>query len=648
MRRFFTGILIFHFLLSDHLLFAQATQLGTEMANGTYTSYGLTDMGLFRQARVQATSSATAGSRNWEFYEAPADYDPAWRPYSCCLTLAGYNQTISPLGGTASALYNLGFGGNAGYMPAITSGNYYSFNITEYSTGAFPANEFMSVLETNYDPVAITSVVQSPLAAAVYPENSVYVTVTVSAAPSAGEYVYVRYASDINFTSSSLLQVTFTGTSGTVEIPCATSGTTIYYYAYSSPRTSAAITTGVGTYGQVVHDMSTLNLNNNGGPNYTYTVLPSVGFCGDYYVPSSCYPTISDFVNALNGGSVSCAVICHVAAGHTETAPLGGINLTQTGTAANTITFVKEGAGANPVIYAPIGTVSPTTSSTVVDGVFSLNGSDYVTIDGIDITDNNTTAPATMEYGYGLFKGSASDGCQHNTIQNCTITLKSSNNWTNSPATFLETGSRGITMNNGVRTAINVTLSISTNAGRNESNAFLSNYITNVYTGIVVGGYGDATPPYTYYDQNNMIGQPGQGNTITHWGGNTTRACGIYCIYQNGIDIAGNTINNTADGGTPQLSTLYGIFHSGFTGSQTIDLTIRENTISMVQGAPASQFNGITTGSSGYSAGNVNILDNIIENCAFLREQMEYFMALGRVLPQLTQLFPETRYAITA
>ncbi|MBK7443216.1 MAG: hypothetical protein IPI65_17415 [Bacteroidetes bacterium] len=42
--------------------------------------------------------------------------------------------------------------------------------------------------------------------------------------------------------------------------------------------------------------------------------------------------------------------------------------------------------------------------STVADGVFSLNGSDYITIDGIDIVDNNVSGPATMEYGYALYK----------------------------------------------------------------------------------------------------------------------------------------------------------------------------------------------------------------------------------------------------
>ncbi len=185
-------------------LYSQATVLGTETVSGVYTTYDLNDLGIFRQYRLQAASPGAAGARNWEFCEGTAavpNYNPAWRPYACCLTLASYDQTIQAVGGTASALMNTGFGGVPGYMPAIATGNYYTFNITEYSTPGVPVNEYMGVLQTTYNPVAISSVTQSPAAGAVYPENSVYVTVTLAAAPSAGEYTYVRYSTTPSFTS---------------------------------------------------------------------------------------------------------------------------------------------------------------------------------------------------------------------------------------------------------------------------------------------------------------------------------------------------------------------------------------------------------------------------------------------------------------
>lgn len=616
------------------MAFTQSTVLGTQSVNGSYATYNLTDYGIFRQVRLQATSSAATGTRNWLFAGGTApgavDYTIKWCSYTGGLTLASYNQTIAPVTGTASALYNYSPGGADGLMPAITSGNYYTFNITEYSVAGTPANEYMSVLQTTYNPVSITSVTQSPLAAAVYPENSVYVTVNTSATPSAGEYVYVRYASSFNFTSSTLLQVTITGTSGTVEIPCQAAGDSIYYYAYSSNRTSASITSDVGTYGQVAHDMSTLSINNNGGPNYSYKVLPSVGFCGNYYVPSVCYPTIASFVSALNAGTVSCPVICNVAAGHTETAPVGGINLTQTGTAANTITFIKNGAGANPIIYAQTGTVSMTGSSTIVDGIFSLNGSDYITIDGIDLVDNNASAPGTMEYGYALFKNSATDGCQNNTIKNCSITLNRTNSATG-PGNFMD-GSRGIFAGNLTRTGLTTLLTITTTSGRNDNNLFIGNTIKNVATGIIVRGFSDASP-YTYYDQNNTTGQAGAGNTIENYGGSSITVYGIYYIHQNNADISYNSINNSASGGTAHLSTLYGIFHSSNSTAGTIlpiSLQITNNTITLSEGAVSSQVTGIRAGNASVSAVAVNITNNTIQNCTYVSGASGVFIGIDQ------------------
>ena len=46
---------------------AQASVLGTELVNGSYATYNVTDRGVFRQVRLQATSSASSGTRKWEF-----------------------------------------------------------------------------------------------------------------------------------------------------------------------------------------------------------------------------------------------------------------------------------------------------------------------------------------------------------------------------------------------------------------------------------------------------------------------------------------------------------------------------------------------------------------------------------------------------
>lgn len=253
----------------------QAGNIATEAQNGSYQLFSLTDLGIFRQARFQSVVNLSAGSSTWAYVEADGNYTPNWRPYFSGLTLAGYDQTIAPIGGTASATYNSGYGsfwGDDGLMPAVTSGNYYTFNITEYSKPGDTVNEYMGVLETSYDPVSFTALTQSPVSGI---DRSTYVTITVSLSdmPSAGEYLYLRYAPTYNFTGSNFLDMYVSGLTASATIPCQDQDS-IYYYVYSSNRTKPQIATEVTAHGQVAHDMLTLNLINNGGPNYFYTILP--------------------------------------------------------------------------------------------------------------------------------------------------------------------------------------------------------------------------------------------------------------------------------------------------------------------------------------------------------------------------------------
>ncbi len=123
---------------------------------------------------------------------------------------------------------------------------------------------------------------------------------------------------------------------------------------------------------------------------------------GSYNVPIN-YSSLAAAINALNTQGVSGPVFINIAAGYTETAPVGGYALTATGTSVNPITFRKVGIGANPLITAFAGGLG-TPSSAIQDGIWRLVGSDFITIDEIDLTDPNLTNPASMEYGFGLFK----------------------------------------------------------------------------------------------------------------------------------------------------------------------------------------------------------------------------------------------------
>ncbi|HQQ95392.1 MAG TPA: hypothetical protein PLQ93_12610, partial [Bacteroidia bacterium] len=131
---------------------------------------------------------------------------------------------------------------------------------------------------------------------------------------------------------------------------------------------------------------------------------------GTYSIPGS-FPDLASAITALNVQGVSAPVVFNISAAYTETAPAGGYTLTATGTLSNPITFQKSGAGANPLITAFGGGVR-TPGSAQQDGIWSFVGSDYITLDGIDLLDPNSSNPATMEYGFGFFKADAANGCQ--------------------------------------------------------------------------------------------------------------------------------------------------------------------------------------------------------------------------------------------
>jgi hypothetical protein len=323
---------------------------------------------------------------------------------------------------------------------------------------------------------------------------------------------------------------------------------------------------------------------------------------GNKYIPGSGgpddFPTIAAAIQALNSNGINGPVIFNIAAGYTETAPHdgfllgsfvmpnGGLNPTTSET--NTITFRKSGSGANPLITA----FTPGTS-TSTDGIWKIQGTDYVTIDGIDLEENalNTTSTMQMEWGYALVKLSTmiTDGCRYVTIKNCTVTLNRAN-----------TGSVGIYANNHSATSTSQ-LFVNSATQFNSYCKIFSNSITNAYKGIYLQGgssFGSGS-----YDIDNEVGVDG-ANSITNFGGGSSTVQGIYAIYQSGVRIANNTING---GGTSSTSAVYGI-----QASTVINPVVYNNTITgTIDGVSGSSLYGIGFSATGSS---VNIYGNTIIN----------------------------------
>jgi hypothetical protein len=320
------------------------------------------------------------------------------------------------------------------------------------------------------------------------------------------------------------------------------------------------------------------------------------------------YATVAAAVTDLNAQGVGAGgVTFNIAAGHTETLT-GRIGLIVSGSVANPIVFQKSGMGANPLLTAYTGANLPTSAER--DGMFSLAGSDWVTIDGIDLQENpaNGTPTQLMEYGYGLFKASASDGCQNVTIRNCVITLSRENTaaWSGSG----HVGSAGIVLLNCTPT-VNTALTVISSDGSNSFNSIRNNTIQNVHNGIALVGFAAASP-FTLGDTGNDIGgtMASTGNTIINYGGGAaaaTQSNGIYATQQWGLNIAYNTINNNNGGGVDHVNILRGIFTETATSAA---LTCTHNTITLKSAATTSQLTFIQNGMGITPAGNTVTISN--------------------------------------
>ncbi len=155
------------------------------------------------------------------------------------------------------------------------------------------------------------------------------------------------------------------------------------------------------------------------------------------------YASFTDAITDLNTQGISAAVNFLVATNEvfSETPPA----IETTGTAANPITFIRYGTGANPVII-------PTGSGSGNQAAIHLKGSDYITFDGIDI---DASTELTHEYGYYLHSQTG-DGCKFNTIKNCVIKLNTLNTYTRGVYSYSSSSSVSETNSNNLFSNIEV------------------------------------------------------------------------------------------------------------------------------------------------------------------------------------------------
>ncbi|MFT3980903.1 MAG: GEVED domain-containing protein [Ferruginibacter sp.] len=377
--------------------------------------------------------------------------------------------------------------------------------------------------------------------------------------------------------------VTFSGLSTSI-----TAGTTYLWVRYDLPLTATAgntvdariaagdivITAAGGATAAGSQPVSLLD------PAGSRPIVAAM--CGSTYTINNTLPTsglnynnFTDAITDLNLRGISCAVVFNVKDGQTfnEYPPA----ITTTGTATNTITFQRDNStGTRPVLAGTNGTGT-------TDAIIQLNGVDYLTWDGISLSENtttNTTNTLRMEYGIYL-KGAATDGCKNNTFKNFAISLTATNT--------------------NISKAVN-TLSIATNsAGSNSNNKFYNLALSNA-----TWGYSFDNSASSIYDDGNEVNTQAGGSSTISTIGNSASGAGyaVQIAYQTNFNLK-NTAISSVSGGSSNAFAIY------LSAGSLNTVNIESNTINGVT-SPSSLalVRGIRVASSAASA--ITILNNNI------------------------------------
>jgi hypothetical protein len=349
---------------------------------------------------------------------------------------------------------------------------------------------------------------------------------------------------------------------------------------------------------------------------------------------SGSYTTVKEAVDSINSGWFQGAIAITCSAGSETNAGSAPIVLNGSGIGLALYSSVSIIATTTYTINAGAGGVG-TPATAVTDGIFALNGANNVTIENITFTDGNAINPATMEYGLGFFKASNADGCQFNTVKNCTFNMRA----VNAVAGTLPNpdGSVGILVTNAIRTTATTPLTGVLSTGANSSNTFQGNTINFANTGIAIMGF--ASINNVVGDASNIIGgaSVAQGNRIINFGGGagaTVPCAGIRLLNQWDYNIQNDTVNNnngTAGSGS-HLGIVRGIFvqsHPDAIGS------INNNTVTVKNGAVANVTSGIEvavspsfTSIGGALGSSLSISNNLITGCAILQGTTGAFNAI--------------------
>ena len=326
------------------------------------------------------------------------------------------------------------------------------------------------------------------------------------------------------------------------------------------------------------------------------------------------YVDLASAISDLNASGVgSGGVTLNLLPGNPQISIAGGYVISAEGSISDNI--IIQGNGN--VITA----FTPQTIGNINDAIFKLIGGDWITLKDFILQENLLNiipvenSNTMTEWGIALLYSSVTNGSQHNSILNNTISLNRS--YANTFGIYSNTRHTANDVLNNVDIQDGVT-------GPNKNNKVYGNNINNVNLGIAFIGAGNPFGGYAFADSGNDIGGSSltTGNTISNWGGTSaasnyfSNSQSSYCILmhnQTGDNVSYNSLVSASVTPTTSFRGILREYSANATAGFTSN--INNNIITLTSGQTSGTYACIEANAFTLDM-TLNINNNIIQNCA--------------------------------
>ncbi|MBT3207048.1 MAG: T9SS type A sorting domain-containing protein [Bacteroidetes bacterium] len=370
-------LIVFLFLVFCNLSYAQNAIVGSGFTSGWGGSCPYTGSADFEYfASSQGTSFIFTDNANGtgnQYFRIGVDWGGNLRHHTIS---SGSDVQIS-----AGTEYTLNSGcttSGSMYINVGSTGHNFVFKTAD--AGSDPSYK-MIFFEVQGTVRTVSSVSRDP-SGNVFPGQDVTITANLDGSFSTGQSVYLRYTTD-NFTTSTIVEMSGSGTTYTFDIPgsSSTASAELGYYVFTSGDGLTISATNADWY--------SINLNNNSSSNYSYTVQSGWTTGADGSWSNGATWTASDVPSTTESmGSVTI--------GHDVTinqdAKLSSLTIN------TSKTLISENSGARTISIENGGTFTVDGDFTANDGTINFVGTG--TISGT-VSFNNVTINDGVNFGTG-------------------------------------------------------------------------------------------------------------------------------------------------------------------------------------------------------------------------------------------------------